>query len=116
MTMRSVADADRKRHGTALTSKVSAEDLLEIAPERAGFHPSVEDEFLASERLEIARMVADIARAGLAGDEEALAVLEGMASGLAPCEIRKTHGLSPKAFDAAKHRAMRKIRAAGRLQ
>lgn len=116
MTMRSVADADRKRHGTALTSRVSVEDMLELVPERAGFHPSVEDELLASERLAIARMVADIARAALAADEEALAVLEGMSSGLAPCEIREAHGLSAKAFDAAKHRAMRKVRAAGRLQ
>lgn len=116
MTMRSVADADRKRHGTSLTSRISVEDLLEMAPDQAGSHPSVEDEILANERCAIAKMAADIARAGLAGDAEALAVLDGMSCGMAPCEIREAHGFSAKAFDAAKHRAMRKVRAAGRLQ
>lgn len=116
MTMRSVADADRKRHENSLAVRTSIEELLETVPDWVGSHPSVEDEFLAQEQNHIAQVAADIARAGLAGDESALKVLNGMVSGMSPKEMREAFGLNAKAFDAARHRALRKVRNAAQMQ
>lgn len=116
MTMRSIADADRKRHENAMTMKASAEDLIEMAPHRAGSHPSVEDELIVAEEAFAASSAVDMAMAGLEGDDDAKNVIHGMMAGLSPRDIRASFHMSSKSFDSAKHRAMRKIKNAGRLQ
>lgn len=116
MTMRSIADADRKRHENALSTRASAEDLIEMAPHWAGSHPSVEDELIVAQDALAASSAVDMAMAGLEGDEDAKNVIHGMMAGLSPRDIRSSFQMSAKSFDSAKHRAMRKIKNAGRLQ
>lgn len=115
MTMRSVADAERKRQETRLTVRVSFEEVAEIAPHRMATSRSAEDDASAIEQARLSAEALSSARASLVDDTEAREVFDGLLSGKSPIQMRQALGMSVKAFDAARHRAMRKAKSAATL-
>lgn len=111
LAMRSIADGERKRHENCKRSFMSIDDALEQCPEEMTPFPSAEEEFMALEEMHFAEKTASDARMAMVGDREALRVLEGLLAGLTPTEMRRNYGMDHKAFDAARHRVLRRLRA-----
>lgn len=109
MSMRSIGDAERKRHENKFASPMSLEDM-EQAGHAIGSIWSVEDELIASEDMHVAKKTATLARAALEGDNEALRVLGGLLAGMSPKEMCESFSMNPKAFDSARHRVMRRLK------
>ena len=107
--MQSVAGASRELHANALAIDAPADEVLDW-----GFHggphgPTPLDELLERERLSIAIKALRGAKAALAGDREAIGVVDGWLRALSESEIRSKRSLSQGAFDAAKKRALRAV-------
>lgn len=107
LTMKSIAGHERVK-GRLATS-------LESGSATAGLSPSAEEDCIAFEELNLARKAAERAKTALAGDEPALRVLSGMSAGMSPREICAAHGMDAKAFDAARHRVLRRLRLGANL-
>lgn len=110
LSMRSIVDAERSRQENQRGRRVSIDDLLDSSPDLASAQPSVEEELIAMEQFHLASQAAAKARVALAEDQDALRVLNGMLGGLSPQEMCSTYSMSPKTFDAARHRVMRRLR------
>lgn len=115
MTMRSVSDAERKRHATRLTLRVSFEEMEETAPHRIGSARSAEEEASAAEQSRISRAVLAQASRSLSHDAQAQAVFAGLLEGRSPADLRAELDMTVKQFDAARHRAMRQAKNAAAL-
>lgn len=115
MTMRSIANAERRRQETRLTVRVSFEEAAEAAPWQMGATRSAEDEADAAEQGRICSAVLNRARETLADDARASAVFMGLLDGQSPAALRDSLSMSKKEFDAARHRAMRKAKASATL-
>jgi len=110
MSMRSIADGERGRIENQRGKRISIDDLLAFAPDEAPIVQSIEDELIAMEQFHLASKAAEKARTELVEDDDALRVLNGMLGGLSPQEMCSTFSMSIKAFDAARHRVMRRLK------
>ena len=115
MTMRSVADAERRRQETRLTVRVSFEEVAEVAPHRMACSRSAEDDASAAEQERRSEDILSSAKASLANDAQAQAVFIGLLEGRAPGQLREELDMTVKEFDAARHRAMRKAKGAAAI-
>lgn len=113
MTMRSVANAERKSSRTKLSTPL--EDAMELYSESMPHSRSAEDVAISREEFNIATQVAEQARASLRDDPDAQRVLSGLLSGMSPREMCESFRIDTKTFDAARHRVMRRIQKEGRL-
>lgn len=109
MTMRSIVSAERKHAKLKPRSLFSVEEISEYSIEDCLISPSPEETLMSLQMLEIATRTADAARLALEGDKEALNVLAGIVAGMSATEMRKEFQLDARAFDAARHRVMRRI-------
>jgi DNA-directed RNA polymerase specialized sigma24 family protein len=108
-TMKSIVGHDRER----IENQPGRMSVIEPGSESSqptSSWPSVEDQVIVFEQIELARKAADRARQALAGDEVAVKVLDGMLAGLSPRETCEHFGVGTKDYDAARHRVMRRLR------
>ena len=115
MVAHSVADAHRQRKENAPGARQDIDDVLARDASLLGGSPSVEDELIAMENSAVAQRMARAIRPSLADDQDGQRVLNGLLAGMSPKETCESFGLSPKAFDAAKHRVMRRLKNEARL-
>ena len=110
MVARSVADGCRQRLENAPGARQSFEEMFDNDAASFGAHPSPEEELIAMEDRAVAHRAADAIRESLDDDRDGQRVLNGMLAGLSPKEACASFNLTPKAFDAAQHRVMRRLR------
>lgn len=115
MVSHSVADAYRQRKENAPGARMDIHDLLDRDASALGRSPSVEDELIAMEDGAVALRAASAIRNSMSGDQDGQRVLNGMLAGMSPKETCESFGISPKAFDAARHRVMRRLKSEARL-
>ncbi len=116
MTMRSVADSDRRRHETKFTLNMPIEQLLEWAFVGIEAHPSAEDAVSALQQESIAQGALLDARESLAAnDPDARRILDGMMMDMSASDMRSAFGLGVSEFDAARKRVLRKLKNSTRL-
>ncbi|MES2149886.1 MAG: hypothetical protein V4508_08830 [Pseudomonadota bacterium] len=116
MTMRSIADSDRKRHENKFTLNMPLDELLEWAFVGIEAHPSAEDDVSAAQEQAFAHGALMAARQAFARDDEvARKVLDGMMLDMSANDMRAAFGLSAPVFDAARKRVLRKLRNSARL-
>lgn len=111
LTMRSIADSDRKLHGNLRASGVAFEELMEWAADSIGSHPSAEDDY--SKAQEMSAFKNAVARAKFHwerhDDREASNVLDAILADLDDGEIAERLGVARSAVACAKKRVLRKL-------
>jgi DNA-directed RNA polymerase specialized sigma24 family protein len=111
--MRSVASGERKKSRRLGSLRVDFDEFVDGLRETgAASAPSAEDEALEAEQIRLTGRMADDLRRKLEGDDGAQKVLNGIASGLTPKEMRESFHMDAKAFDAAMQRIRRRARQA----
>ena len=108
-TMKSIVNHDRERIENRPGRMVSIDNGTD-AGALASSWPSVEEQVIAFNEIELAQKAADRAKQSLAGDAVALKVLDAMLAGMSPRETCEHFGFGPKDYDAARHRVMRRLR------
>lgn len=107
MTMKSIANGERQR---VENSPAAMRDWEGVEDELARFAPSAEEMGMRSQKVDLARELAQRAKLALKGDAEATRVLDGMLAGMTPREMCEGFGMADQAFDSARHRVMRRLR------
>ena len=110
LTMRSIVSNEAGRALHRPGSRLSLDALSTGSDALSVATPSVEEELIAFEEVAMARKVAERVKAALKDDELALKVLSGMLSGLSPREMCASFHMDAKAFDAARHRVLRRLK------
>ncbi|WP_250463244.1 hypothetical protein [Caballeronia sp. GAFFF2] len=113
MTMRSIAHADRCLRAHILVKSIDGEGeetraTVVIFEELA---PSAEDEAESLEALENMVEIIDSVHDSLGDDRAARAAFDGMLLEESPLETRQAHCLDAKAYDSARKRVDRRLRA-----
>lgn len=109
LAMKSIVNATRQREENNPATHFSLEAMLEEDPDQLGSTRSPEEALASGERFNACRSIAQAAYDDLDGDGPAQRVLEGLLLGMTAGEMRSAFDLNDKAFDAARHRAMRKL-------
>jgi DNA-directed RNA polymerase specialized sigma24 family protein len=109
MTMRSIVSTEHKKTKRFPHTAHSLDDIAVVGADSANSSPSAEDTVIAMQMLESAARTVDATREALEGDIEALQILSGMMSGMTSSEMCRDFKITKKAFDAARHRVMRRI-------
>jgi hypothetical protein len=107
--MMSVAGTDRERHENQLAEWTPVEELLDRARQDCLREDSVLDLLLQKERVELAMLAMELARATLSSDVPALRVIDGWIAGMSPEEICHDFVMKVPVYDAARKRALRAI-------
>lgn len=113
--MRSVVSGARQR--IEMTNRFLSLDADEdsgdgrLWRDAARAHPSAEDEAMRGQRARLGARAVAYAERSLRGDHDALNVLGGIVSGMAPNEIRQRHGMDKLRYAAAKQRVTFRLRA-----
>lgn len=107
--MQSVAGTDRERHENQFASWSPIEELLDRATQDNLRADSVLEQLLQKERVELAMLAMELARAALASDALALRVIDGWTEGMSPEEICHEFVMKAAVYDAARKRALRAI-------
>jgi len=108
--MQSVAGASRELHANSRAVDAPGEEVLDWDGHCDDRSHSPLDQLLERERLSLAIKALRAAKAALAGDPEAMGVIDGWMRAFNETEIRAKRRLSQPAFDAAKKRALRAVR------
>ncbi len=114
--MRSIVSVDRRdRKRVSIPIEFCEEAQLRARDDRDDEFSRTPEEMLeARQEQEIRREVLAAAKAGLAHDADAQAVLDGIRKGMEPAEIRAAHALGELAYKSARGRiAMEARRARG---
>ncbi|MGF6642449.1 hypothetical protein [Paraburkholderia sp. GAS82] len=114
LTMKSVAEGDRSRNENKFTVPVSADEFVDRPSLLQQETYSIEDRLIAYERLWQASRAVELARAALRVDEHAQRAIDALIVGFAPREARAAFLMDESEFDAARHRAARRLREAGK--
>lgn len=114
--MRSVASVDWRRPGGR---PISYEDWMDAAPNElrdsgSEFASSPEEMLMKRQEEEIRRAVLEASKNRLARNDDAQALFKALAAEMTPAEARDAHGLSERAYKAARERITKDIRIHGR--
>ncbi len=117
MTMRSIANADRRRHENRFASRAQLETALEWIYSDDTTHPSAEDEAIAAEDAANRRKAREDSRDAFdPKDQFARQVLDGLLSGMTSEEMIEKLQLDVSIFYAARKRVLRKLRNIAKLK
>jgi DNA-directed RNA polymerase specialized sigma24 family protein len=113
MTMRSIAHANRflRAHIRVKSTDGEGEETRSTFVIFEELAPSAEDEAESSEALENMLEIIDSVRDSLGDDRAACAAFDGMMLEESPLETRRAHCLDAKAYDSARKRVDRRLRA-----
>lgn len=107
--MRSIAHGERGLAQNKPGARVDFDDYEAAVDETRGAD-GPEEQLIVFEEIRMRRKSADDARIALDGDEPAQKVLSGMLAGMSPREMCASFHMDSKAFDAARHRVMRRLK------
>lgn len=115
-SMRSVVSVEWRR---PTARPISYEEWMDAAPNElrdsgSEFAVSPEEMLMKRQEDEIRRAVLDASKNRLARNENAQAVFKALAAEMTPAEAREAHGLSERAYKAAREQITKDIRTHGR--